>query len=60
MNREEALQKYRDKWIAAYKGAVIAEADSLEELIRLVEAQNLSANDVLYQHIDAKEKVFIL
>jgi len=60
LSRDEALQKYADKWIASHKGEVVAVADKLDDLLKIVESQNLPANEILCQHIDAKEKVFIL
>jgi hypothetical protein len=60
MSRDEALKKYKDKWIAIHKGDVVAVADSILDLVRIVESKNLSANEILYRRIDSKEKVFIL
>jgi hypothetical protein len=60
MSREEALEKYKDKWIAIHKGEVVAVADSQDVLIADVESKSLPANEILYQHIDSKDKVFIL
>jgi len=60
LSREEALEKYKDKWIAIHKGEVIAVAETLPELARAAEEQGFSSDEVLYQRIDAKEKILIL
>lgn len=60
MSREEALEKYRDKWIAVYKGEVVFVADTLPELTRMVAERDYSPNEVLYHRVDSQDKVFIL
>ena len=60
MTKDEALEKYRDKWIAIYKGNVSAVADSLEELAAQIEKQHIPASEALFRHINPKDKVFIL
>lgn len=60
LSRDEALEKYKDKWIAAHKGNVVAVADTMVELMRIVESKDIPANEILYRHIDSKEKVLIL
>jgi hypothetical protein len=60
LTKEEALEKYRDKWIAIYKGEVSAVADSLNQLATAIAEKQLPAAETLFRHIDPKNKVFIL
>lgn len=60
LTKEEALEKYKDKWIAIYKGEVQAVADDLAQLAQDVAAKHIPASETLFRHIDPKDKVFIL
>jgi Family of unknown function (DUF5678) len=60
MTKEETLEKYRNKWIAIYKGNVSAVADTLEELSAKIAKQNIPSSEALFRHINPKDKVFIL
>ena len=60
MSREEAIEKYKDKWIAVHKGDVVIIADTLDELVQKVGKAGYSPDEILYQHIDSLDKVFIL
>jgi hypothetical protein len=60
LTKDEAVAKYKDKWIAIYNGGVEAVADSLEQLSREIAAKHIPASETLFRHIDPKEKIFIL
>jgi hypothetical protein len=60
LTKDEALEKYRNKWIAIYNGEVEAVADSLEQLSSDIAAKQIPASETLFRHIDPKDKVFIL
>lgn len=60
LTKDEALEKYKDKWIAIYKGTVRAVADTLEQLSAQVAQKNIPKSETLFRRIDSKEKVFIL
>jgi len=60
LTKEEALAKYKDKWIAIYNGQVQAVADDLESLAREVAEKSIPASQTLFRHISSKDKVFIL
>jgi phosphoenolpyruvate carboxylase len=60
LTKEEALEKYKDKWIAIYKGEVTAVADTLNQLATAIADQRIPASETLFRHIDPKDKVFIL
>lgn len=60
LTKEEAIKKYRNKWIAIYRGEVTTVADTLEELATAVAESHLPASETLFRHIDPKDKVFIL
>lgn len=57
---EQILEEYKNKWVAIYKGSILAAADDLDQLARLVAAQHVPATETIFKHIDRKEKVFIL
>lgn len=60
LTKEQALEKYKDKWIAIYRGEVQAVADDLAQLAQDVAAKQIPASETLFRHIDPKDKVFIL
>jgi hypothetical protein len=60
MSREEAIEKYKDKWIAIHKGDVVLVADTLPDLARQAADAGYSPDEILYHHIDSLDKVFIL
>jgi hypothetical protein len=60
MSREEAIEKYKDKWIAVHKGEVVIVADDLYDLVRQAEDAGYSKDEILYHHIDSLDKIFIL
>lgn len=60
LTKEEALEKYCDKWIAIYEGEVTAVADTLTQLSAAVAAKSIPASEALFRHISPKDKVFIL
>ena len=60
MSREEAIEKYKDKWIAVHKGEVVVVADDLYDLVRRSEDAGYSKDEILYHHIDSLDKIFIL
>lgn len=60
MSKEEALEKYENKWIAIYDGGVAAVADSLDALAHRVEEMKIPASQAIFRRIDRKEKVLIL
>jgi hypothetical protein len=60
MSREEAIKKYKDKWIAVHKGEVVVVADTLPDLVRQVSETGYLPNEILYHRVDSLDKVFIL
>lgn len=60
LTKEQALEKYNNKWIAIYNGSVAAVADDLTQLALEVAAKHIPASETLFRHIDPKDKVFIL
>jgi hypothetical protein len=60
MSKEEALEKYKNKWIAIYDGKVAVVSDSLEKLTEAVKSQKIPASQTLFRHISPVDKVFIL
>ena len=60
LTKEQAVEKYNDKWVAIHSGNVAAVADTLEQLVLLVAAKNIPSSEALFRHISPKEKVFIL
>lgn len=60
LSKDEALEKYKNKWIAIYNGRVEAVADNLELLGAEISAKNIPASQTLFRHISSKNKVFIL
>jgi Na+/phosphate symporter len=60
LTKDEAVEKYKDKWIAIYNGSVEAVADTLEQLSKEIADKHIPASETLFRHIDPMEKVFIL
>ncbi len=60
LSKDEALEKYKNKWIAIYNGRVEAVADNLEVLTSEIRAKDIPVSQTLFRHISPKNRVFIL
>lgn len=59
-SEEEAVEKYKNKWVAIYEGKIQAVADSLNQLFREIAEKKIPASQTLFRHIDAKDRVLTL
>ena len=59
-NRERLLERFPQKWVAVYRGEVVANGDSLREVLRLVDNAGLPRKSVVVRYIDRNVRTLIL
>jgi len=58
--RPNLVKKHPNKWIAFYDGKVVFIADTLEELLQIVDKEGLPRDRVVTQFLSTEKKIMIL
>lgn len=58
--RADLTKKYPDKWVAFYDGGVISVANTLANLLRMVDKKGLPVDKVVTQFLSTQKRTMIL
>lgn len=58
--KRRLLEQYPEEWIAIFQGKVVAHHKDLEQLIRALNAKNVSPEDAVVDFITRREQVLVL
>ncbi len=59
-NKPRLVDEYENKWVAAHDGAIVAVADSLEDVMAMVCNVGIRPSETMIRHIDRDEKTLIM
>ena len=58
--RKELVKIYPDQWVAMSEDGVVAAADTMEEMFRLVREKGIPIEDVYHDYMNTKPETWIL
>ena len=58
--RKELVKIYPDQWVAMSEDGIVAAADTMDEMFRLVEEKGIRKDDVCHAYMDTDPRTWIL
>ncbi len=58
--RKELVKIYPDQWVAMSEDGIVAAADTMDEMFRLVEEKGIQTEDVYHDYMNTKPETWIL
>lgn len=58
--RKELVKIYPDQWVAMSEDGIVAAADTMDEMFRLVEEKGIPRDDVYHAYMDTNPQPWIL
>ena len=58
--RKELVKIYPDQWIAMSEDGIVAAADTMEKMFRLLEDKGIRKEDVVHDYMNTKPQTWIL
>ena len=58
--RKELVKIYPDQWVAMSEDGIVASADTVNELFKLVKEKGISTEDVCHAYMNTKPQTWIL
>ena len=58
--RKELVKIYPDQWVAMSEDGVVAAADTMDEMFRLVREKGIRTEDVYHDYMNTKPETWIL
>ena len=59
-NHPRFIDEYPNKWLAVYDGAVVAFADTYDELLKKIDEEHLPRGQVMTRYIEENRRTLIL
>ena len=58
--RKELVKIYPDQWVAMSEDGIVAAADTMDEMFRLVKEKGIRTEDVYHDYMNTKPETWIL
>ena len=58
--RKELVKIYPDQWVAMSEDGIVAAADTMDEMFKLVKEKGISTEDVCHAYMNTKPQTWIL